>query len=78
MTGEQERRWGEDINEFVMEEDNEVFSVRSSACLLVEELLTAFPEAAAAALSSSMAHHFKEAADLKVDFVSSYGILLDE
>jgi hypothetical protein len=66
MTREQERRWGEDVNEFVVDEEEEVFSVRSSACLLVEELLLAFPEAAAGALNSSIAQHFTEAADLKV------------
>ena len=66
MTKEQERRWGEDVNEFVVEEDEEVFSVRSSACLLVEELVTAFPEAASAALNSAIARLFRETADLKV------------
>ena len=66
MTAEQEERWSEDTNQLIADEDELVFSVRTSGSLLLEELFTAFPALAAAALSSAVQAHFRQATELKV------------
>ena len=66
MTAEQEERWSQDPNQLLADEDELVFSVRTSGSLLLEELFTAFPAPAAAALSSAVQVHFKTATELKV------------
>ena len=66
MTAEQEEKWSEDPNQLLAEEDELVFSVRTSGSLLLEELFTAFPALAAAALSSAVQVHFRQATELKV------------
>lgn len=66
MTGEQEAAWGQEVNQFIADEDEVLFAVRTSGCLLLDELFSGFAAKAAAALSAAVAERFKEAEQLAV------------
>ena len=67
MTGAQADAWEQDINQYVADEEEETFSVRTSGELLLDELMIAFPSLTAKALNSAVQVRFVEAAEAKVN-----------
>lgn len=65
MTQAQEEDWAEDPNVYVADEDDDVFSVRTSGELVLEELLRA-ADGAAGVLAAAVRRRMDEAAAAQV------------
>lgn len=67
MTQEQVEEWSQSPDQYVVDEEEETFSVRVSGELVLDELMDAFPEAAAAAVAAALHRRLQEAAQAKAE-----------
>lgn len=66
ITRVQEAEWSEDVNQMINDEDDLSFSVRSSACLFLDEMSENFPEEIFEYFKSSLHIWLSGANDMKV------------
>ena len=71
MTQEQVEEWSQSPDQYVVDEEEETFSVRVSGELVLDELMDAFPEAAAAAVAAALHRRLQEAAQAKASLSCS-------
>ena len=66
MTTAQTEAWEADANQYIADEEEDIFTVRVSADMLLKELLATCGVPTAAALASALQHRLTEASSLKV------------